>query len=210
MAVVNDIYLARMVCFNPGVNAQYSINVRSYLCTATLGTGATDAQIAASIEGLVATQFKAAISSFCSWWGCSVQRYRPTLGPTTPAIALRGVGLGSATPCPAQVAGLIKLQTALGGKRGRGRAFVPFPGVGSVSGSGQAIAAYTTSLVNLGTVLVAGFTSGVGGNTNTFQPVLVNRLTFATNLILSASPSFPFSQQRRRSQLRRPDVAPFA
>jgi len=209
MASVNDIYESLTVC-TQGV--QSSINVQHWRCSATAGLGATDAQIATQLDALMFPVMKPLINAMATYRGVGVRRLLPApLGSMVSTIANLGVGTGGASPLPRQITGILTWRTALAGRRFRGRFYTPFVAVSQLGATPDVppIPGFITALTALGNAVLPGFTAGVGGNTNTFVPVVFSRkFTISTQITAFTSQPF-FATQRKRGSYGRPNPPPF-
>jgi len=128
---------------------------------------------------------------------------------------LAGACTGGAGQLPNQVAGLIRWQSAVGGNRGKGRDYMPFPYTAACDPTGLLNAAYAADLQTFATALGAGFgcpNVGIGGGTITVRPV--TRYTVGTTpplafSMLSSSVAEGFATQRRRGYFGKPNSNPF-
>lgn len=84
-------------------------------------------------------------------------RYDVTLG--TPVVGDRAGGVA-----PPQVAMLITKNTGLGGRRNRGRMFIPFPSEADIEANGRVESSALTVLQGVATALEATANGGVGRN----------------------------------------------
>lgn len=205
--LIDDIVKVRVICFQ---GTQSAVNVRHYHVTNVAGNGATDAQAAARFDILLSTTYRLMMTSSGAYRGVGVQ----VVGPGTPTVEVSnttGAGPGQVVgePLPPQNAGLIKFTTHVAGRAGRGFLYTPFPGEGDNTGNGICSAGYILNLDALGGILTQVVTVGTLPDTVTLTPVLYNRVTKST-IVVSGFKSRPyFSQQKRRSYLRRGDVPAF-
>lgn len=207
MANPAEIYAARIVCV---LSPQIGVNVLHAICTAKAGTGATDAQIAASIDTLVAANYKALIQNNATYRGVGARRIFPTLGLESTSVASTGVGTAGANGLPLQVSGLLHIATLNATRKGRGRIYIPFPSTAAAAANGTMAAAYTVLLNALGATLSAGFSSGGGGNTNTFNWCLWHRASNTYDAwSANAQGTTKFATQRRRGDYGRQNAVPF-
>lgn len=206
MAELGDVYQARMLCTQ---GTQLALNILHYRVSAKAGTGATDLQIAGTLASNFAIAYKATMSPQATWRGVEVQRVRPTLGLPTADITQLGVGTLGTVAAPSQVAGLLTTRTALGGRANRGRIYTAFPGESGNQSPGAPTGAFVALLVNLATQVLNTLTPGVAGNTNVIIPVVYHHLSGGTTDIIRVDARSQWGTQRRRGQIRRPDLVPF-
>lgn len=106
---------------------QGSINVLHYICGATTGGTVTDVAVAQQLEATFAPLYKAWLPTVCIWEGVRVQRIHPGITPVAVVnTANKGAGTVLGDPLPGLVAGVVTKRTALAGRKGRGRMFLPF------------------------------------------------------------------------------------
>jgi hypothetical protein len=158
-------------------------------------------EVALDFDTLAAPLYKALIGNNASYYGVQVKRVRP--GAETAAyVSAAFVGSGDVAnlqALPTQVSGIITKQTALAGRSNRGRVFVPFPGYLFHDGINERpTAAYLVPLAALKTFLVASFTSGLGVDTATLDPVIYNQLTGARVEVINGRANQKWATQRRR------------
>lgn len=171
-----------------------------------VGTGATQAQMVLKYETDVGGLLKNCLVDNAEFRGCTLQKIYPL--PTTResvSIVMRGAGGHVGVPLPGQVAGIITLRTFFGGKRYRGRVYVPFPSAAAQNADGTPSTAYLAILDGFGAALIAPFTAGSGGNTTPMEPVLtrVNYVNKQVNSVEMASYEGFLSRGRWGTQRRR-------
>ena len=206
MAINGNFYQVRVLAV---LAPQIALNVFHYDVTATTGTGATEAQIALAFDNLLAAAYKAVMANPATYRGVGTKKVYPTQGLESISIANVGVGTGGANTLPFQTAALLHIQTALAGRKGRGRAYLPFPPVAGATAGGEMAAGYVALCDAVGTALKTGVTAGGGGNTNTFTLGVYHRQTSAMDLWTSVACMAKWATQRRRGDYGRPNVAPF-
>lgn len=204
---VNDVLRVRFVCSQ---GSQMSINVRHYVTTSITGTSATDADAAARLNTLYALLFKQILTVDALYRGVGVQVIDP--GPPfveQADVSSAGGGTVVGDALPPQTAGLIKLTTAFAGRAGRGFLYAPFPSEGDNGATGAPSAGYVTRLGQLKDQLLGTITVGVLPNTAQIVPILWSG-ALASARTITGGVARPFwSQQKRRSYLRKGDVFPF-
>lgn len=203
---VGDVLRMRTVCLQ---GTQIAINVRHWLVSAVAGGSVSDLAIAQHMDALFAPAYKGVMTTSASYRGCGVQRISPPpvlLEQTSNTNAGAGTVLGE--PLAPQTTGLIKVTTAHAGRSGRGFIYLPFPGETDNVGNGIPSAGYRILAEAVGTIWVTPVTVGAAGNTATLNPVLRNAKTGAVTPITGRVFRIYWSQQKRRSYLRRGDIAP--
>lgn len=210
MALVNAAGDIIEVSFCMRLNNQNGINVRHYRVQTIAGTGATDAQITAFFESTFKSTYLPCIANAAVWYGTKCQRIFP-LPKSGISTTSGGVspGTGGASPLPTQVAGLISHTTALAGRSYRGRKYIPFPTTTQLTAAGDPTPAYITLLNSICVADVSTLTAGTTPNQTTFKPVIWSpRRQVATDLSNSFGRT-GWGTQRRRGDIRRPDVVPW-
>lgn len=187
---------------------QVSINVRHYRVAAVTGVTVTDLSIALALSPVFATPYKAMLAAPATYKGVSIQVIKPVGFDAQFSSVGNGSGTGGDEALPPSNAGLIKLSTGLAGRKGRGRAYVPFPSESASNDQGECTTGYVTALDTLGTAFIATQVITAGGGTADLIPVLYNRvLGTGTTLTQRVSRGF-FATQRRRTYLRHGDLIP--
>lgn len=121
---------------------------------------------------------------------------------------------GAANDMPAQNAGLIQFHSSVGGSRGRGRMYAPFPNQAAQTGTGALAAGYETALTNIASQMIGGWSIpnvGVGGGTVTVKActkytVGAPAVAFPMDALTIAS---GFATQKRRGFFGKPNNSPF-
>lgn len=204
---IGDIVQARFYCSK---GDQASVTVRHWLTATKIGSGGTLQDLADKLSTAMAPLFKALINSGATYVGCDTQILFPTLGVPAQSVIGAGVGLTAGDPLPAQTAGLISFRTSLGGRKNRGRCYVPFPTEVDNDASGDPNAAYLVELFNLGAGLVASYNpAGGAGNTNRMDACIYHKSTHTTTAITSYLRRDRWATQRRRGGFGRPNSTPF-
>lgn len=121
-------------------------------------------QLAAAMLDCVLTVLLPAVTSDWTVISCDAKRILPT--PSDPQIATAPANsIGELSPASVSfAASLVNIRTGGGGKRGRGRVFLPPPGEAEVAASG--IDGPTLTLITAYLTCVAGKFMGVGATTD--------------------------------------------
>lgn len=210
----NAIVRLSLFCQSP---TQTGIITRNYSAFSTTpgAQWSSTAFMAALIAAGLPTEIKDAINNVCTYLGMKVYWKPPSGGP--PFIDTNSTGSGGGTagdPAPAQLCGLIKWQSAVGGPQGKGRDYVPFPAIAHISDEGLPSGAYIGALTDIGTAMEGPFTLpnvGTGGGSLGVSPcTLFNTggsvpLAFPMNGFTIGS---GFATQRRRGFYGKPNSPP--
>lgn len=203
---VGDILEVRTVC---RLSNQFGINVR-HLKATTVPGAATDFNIVAlALAATLAPLFKAALASQAEFYGLGVRRLSPN--PSLETTTYQGAGPGSVIgdPMSSQTAGVISLKTGLPGRAFRGRMYIPYPAKVDSDSTGRPLLAYRNALSGIANKYVASSTWTNGGTTFTTVGVLWHKRTKTATNLSSDRVREDWGTQRRRSQINRPDRAPF-
>jgi hypothetical protein len=198
---------------------QAAVNTVHFLVLATSGAVPNDTDLARVYEVQTEALYKGMLSTDTSYRGVQVTLKTPAANTSPPATVFSNafVGPGSLAPpdCPRQSAGLIHWSTPLGGRRNRGRLYIPFPPVAEVATNGTPSTTYMTALSNLATAHINFVTVNNVGSTGTatVDLVIYHRTKFGqpsitptpiTGFIVPAK----FATQRRRGSYGRPNSSP--
>jgi len=205
---VGDFFKVRV---GVGLNAQVGYNIWHFVVVSETLGGVTDTEVANQIQ----TDYNNLFVPMLTNAGLILAGGAQYLGPLAARLeqfstGAQASGSAGANPLPQQVAGLAILQTGGVGRSKRGFKYMPFPdeadNVGSPDESISAGYLVNFSLF-LGNFIPSWVVTGVGG-TATMNPVLdkTDQVTYRKITTWKINPHW--SQQKRRSQLRRPD-APF-
>lgn len=205
--MIGDIWTIRPCLFD---GTQLSLNVLYYQVTAQAGLGATAQQIADDADASFAASIKAAAADTATYLGCLAQRVLPLpVGVVGKGTTNTGAGTGGAICMPRQVAGLISKNTAQGGRRGRGHAYIGFVPVAAVQGDGAPTAAYLLLLADIATIISTPLSSGGGGNTSVLTPGIYSKKFTGFFPYTLVGRETAFATQRRRGAYGRPNISPF-
>ncbi len=177
--VVGQVVKCRIWCDTVAGGGQASVNTLGYIVSAVGGSPATDTDVAATLDALIATPLKALLTSLATYKGVQAQICNPTFPYKAiyiPGVSIAGAGVGgvAGNPMPTQICGLLSFASGKAGPQNRGRMYVPFPGVADDNGGGSAIASYVTRLDALGLQVAVGLAPSAGGRTATLARVLLH------------------------------------
>lgn len=122
-------------------------------------------------------------------------------------------GTAGATALPRQVAGFLRFRTALGGRRFRGRMYLPFPATASDQGDGTPTSTYVTDLTNFANDMLINYTQfGTPPNYITAPLVIYHRPgkspTPAPTIVSAIIAENKWATQRRRGAFGRVNANP--
>ncbi len=215
---VGQVVKCRIWCDTAVGGGQASVNTLGYIVSAIGGSPATDTDVAATLDALIATPYRALLSASANYKGVQAQICQPTFPYTAIFIAgqsIAGAGVGgvAGNPMPAQVCGLLSFATGKAGVRNRGRFYVAFPGVADDSGGGTVSAGYTTRLQALGAQVSVGLAPSAGGRTATLVRVILHSTPKTgpiapPDAVVSGSDHAAWATQRRRGSFGRQNRSP--
>jgi len=188
---------------------QFSINVRHYRVTVAPLLGPTDATVAEHMSDAFGPRMAAVMCERAEFLGCSAQIIKPVRRPMQVSASGAAVGTVAGEQLPRQIAGLIKIETNVATRRGRGRFYAPFPGESSNEPDATPNGTYTTNLQLLANSLAVNRTVGLVGFEATLIPVIYARDIDNTTPVQAAVGRSFWATQRRRSDAGGGDKFPF-
>lgn len=128
--------------------------------------------------------------------------------------SVAGLCTGGAGQLPTQNAALIRFSSSVGGSRGHGRMYVPFPPTAALAATGLLAATYKTAVKALADAFPPGWVvpnAGLGGGTLTVKPCTTYTLpvTLLAFALSGAAVSDGFATQRRRGFFGKPNTENF-
>lgn len=205
---VGDIVQATVVT---QMGDQTALTVLHFLCGIVAGTSATDKDFATNLDAVLEADWKAAINNTATYRGIMAQVVNPPpMQRMQSEIGAAGVGTGGATPQPPQVSGIITWGTAMAGRAGRGRMYVPFPSTTFIDADGTPTASYIAALaalaVDIGGLAVVNRSGG--GGSIAVQFVIYHRDFQTTDNVTSSVQQKKWATQKRRGEFGRPNAPP--
>jgi len=211
-ALVNGDILEHRTIKRDGSRRQVAMNVYHWVVTNQVGTPTSDSEALIFLDNITAPSEKLLMSNKALYHGSDLRRIFP-VPPTLPISTILNQGGGSTADdqIPGQVAGLVSLKAALGGRKYRGRKFYPYPPESANDINGNMEGAYQVVLqaqVNLifATRVV---NNNAGTGSVTIVPVLWHRSDSTYDVITSFQARPFWGTQRRRSDVNRTDALPF-
>jgi len=135
--VVGDFCEVKVFTF---LDNQLGINVHYGNIMEIAPGGLAEITVANALSTWLGTKVKGCICTNAKFLGVSVRQYRvgEAFPPATVYSKLSaGFGTGGDPPCPKQASGIFRKKTLMGGKKGQGRCYVPFPAVTAVEADGN-------------------------------------------------------------------------
>lgn len=153
MALLNDVYEIGLYSRR---GEQLGINVLHYRVSNVIPPGPSDQEIANAFQTAYDSQYQALLSTNATFVGATAQKIRPLpSGPTFQSTGPPISGLDPGDVLPNQVSGLLRVRTAGGGRRARGRIYIPFPSESANESPGIPTTPYLANLQALATALIA-------------------------------------------------------
>jgi len=189
---------------------QYAINQVHMLCSGKINDGVTDTRAAIYWDLLIGPAYKDYLSAVASAYvGCKVQVVAPIPLPATYYNAEAGGGTVATNCLPTQVAMVVRLKTAVWGRRRQGRLFLPF----WCEEHNDSFAQPSAGAKTLASALCSGFTNPHTvddgfGNSIIMTPVIYSKVGLTTTPITSTIVDKQWGTHRSRSQMNRGDSNP--
>jgi hypothetical protein len=195
------------------------VNTLHYTVTAVAGQPTTDAQFAIAWENFFAPLIKACVSTPSTFNGVVVQLIKTPLPINAPSNLAAGVCSGGAITTPNQVAAIIRFLTNNGGKKYRGRIYMPFVPTSAVQTNGIMLATFTTTLSAFANQLLTQitFNNALTGSTGSVTVQLVIRHALKKGQagpeelptrVTTVQVSNRFATQRKRGLFGRLNISP--
>lgn len=193
---VGDIVEVKAFCYC--IN-QVGINISHWVCTAASGVP-TDEDFLTTFEAAAAPLYKAVMSNIATWEGASAQVISTTpVGAVQTDTTNKGIGSLPGPTLPLQVTAVLTKRTAFGGRKYRGRLYIPFMDASLNDAPTESpTAAANILLQNLGDFYADEMMVTVGMNTATMTPTLYHRADGTDTLISEVVATGKWGTQRRR------------
>jgi hypothetical protein len=213
--VVGDIVQSQVIVYATDLQ-QIAVLNRYWRCSAVVAVGlVTDQDAADVLDALWAGRYVALIYNQAAYRGtrCRIY-YRPpavTNFSWQSSITHAGTGTAGAIALPTQTAGLISMKSAIFGRHGEGRQYLPFPAAADNILEGVPRAGYIAAATSLGTMLTSQqlITAGGGGQL-AFDPIVFPRATPASWTVLNSfNVPGAWATQKRRGAFGRFNRPPF-
>jgi hypothetical protein len=193
---------------------QVSVNTLHWKPSAVSGPTITEADFLAVIEPIYAPLWKGIINNNATYEGMTMQIITAPISLASKNNLSTGFGTGGATSAATQTAGLIQWGTGLGGRKYRGRLFLPFPSTAEDGTTGFPNTGYMVGLAAIKDEYVGHTAWTIGGGAQTILPVLRHRkdktgVTSDPTVIFSGTPVQAWATQKKRGYFGRPNASPF-
>lgn len=192
------------------VPTQQGLSVLYYQIIGTAGDPVTLDDWASGYSAVIAAAYKAWLADFARYQGVRAQVIAPFLSAEVTYFAASGAGTAGTNMAPAQVSGLIRKSTGYGGRKGRGRMYVPFVATDSLQAAGHLTAPGLALLEDIVAVipLVASIDNAAVTGTVTAQMVLTRTPFLVGNAVISLEAATRLATQRRRGEFGRTNPTP--
>lgn len=201
---LNDLWAVKVFCKQ---DLQLAVTTLHYQTIAATPVEPDSAFVASHMDAFWSQQYKALINNTATYSGVTAQKIFPLPQSLLGANAIsEGPGTGGVEALPSQTCGLITKTTQFGGRKFRGRVYVPFPSKSQSLIIGHPTAAYLTLLDTFRIALLTQRVVTDGGNSITLHPVLKHGTTPPTQTLLANGiVRQRWATQRRRSHVNPPD-----
>jgi len=154
------------------MGTQYGLISVKYNVKSVGGLGMTDQKLIDGLSTDWGTLLKAAINDNASYYGAKLDHLAVLAPAPVSSFLSAGAGTGGADALPSQTAGVVRKNTALAGRKGRGRLFLPFPSEQHSTVSGAPSAAYLVATVPIMALLTADHTITSGADSATVRAIV--------------------------------------
>lgn len=188
---------------------QYTFNVMHFPILTVVGATVTEQDVGVDLDNIMAPLYKALLPTNGSYYGSKVQvvlpfRFDPVFRDTN-----RGAGTIAGDSLPTQTCGLINLKTGIAKRSGRGRVYLPATSEGDNDATAVPSALYLAAAANLVTAIQGYTGTTVGGGTVTSTWAVHSKKDGISRPVTVATVRPNWATQRRRSQIKHADTAPF-
>lgn len=163
LPIVGDFLQFRVDC---QANDQLSENVLHYVVGTATGGGLDLQQMANAMASNLSPVYRAWLPITASFTRVTAQNLTPPASNPSISVGIGGIGTASGNLMPRQASGLIRYQTALGGRANRGRSYIGFIAGSSVDNSGELNGGGTALLASIGAAIGPTVVLVLGGLSN--------------------------------------------
>ena len=208
----NDVISVKYICSSKPANENVSlaINQMHYNAFSKVGLGATEQEVADGFSQALSLRYGLLFNPTSKFEGVIVQRVHPLpLGAQFKSTVGNQIGARPFETLPFQVCGALTKLTPFGGRKYRGRVYVPFPTEDDQTAANEPSANYLNLILALGGELIASRVIGAI-NVTSFQAVLFHGGTPPNHItaITGIQNRLYWTSQRRRNNAWRADVIP--
>jgi len=198
------------------LDEQGAVNTYNYVCRSITGAGATDQDLAASLDNGFNTFYKALYPNTVEYRGVQVY-FLKRLGLLTaaaPVSSLAGSGVGTATgpPMPRNSCAILKYNAGLRGPAYRGRIFLPFLSTDFQASNARPTNAFAVLANSFLSTLTVPLTTGTSPNTATLDWCILHKVKggvpVVRNSIVNAESANKFGQLHKRGDYGRANESP--
>jgi len=192
-------------------SGQLGLNVGHFIVTGLTSGTPTTAALAAEMDGPFATAYKPAMSFNADHIGIGVRLLDPTVSyPEWQNGDSAGPGTDTGDMMPTAICGIITKKTAIIGRAGRGRVYVPFPSEMRNSDDGHPTAGYTVLLNAVASLWCAVWTPTIPTVVGLeLSPIVFHRASFTSDLITGSISRSLWATQHRRGDYGKGNPRPF-
>jgi hypothetical protein len=200
---VGDVLTSRAQC---RLENQIGVNVRWWRVTTIVSGAPTLEGVADDMSTIFAPLYKQWLGTSAEFESWMMQRQSIPFSVAYITSADAGPGTAGLSGVPAQVSGCLTLLTNFGGRRNRGRSYIPFPGNNMVDPPYGLSGAGVTALAALGTDYSSPQTVGSAGNQAQLQPAIYAfpPITLRDDIVTFRA-NDKLATQRRRGAYGRPN-----
>ncbi len=198
------------------LDEQGAVNTLNYVCISNTGAGATDSDLAASIDTGVSTFYRGLYPATVEYRGVQVYCLQRLglLTAAAPVSSLAGAGVGTASgvPMPRNTCAILSYNAGLRGPAYRGRIFLPFLSTVWQSSNGRPTTAFAVFANSWLTTILATLVTGTSPNTSTLVWSLLKKNPAAVptdrGRIVFAESANKFGQLHKRGDYGRANASP--
>lgn len=203
-----DVMEGRVVC---QLGDQIGINVyhwRAANSNVIGGQPVTTVEAVAFMDAGAHVVYPGVLTQAAIYFGMGLRRVLPTITLEDGTSVNQTAGTRLFDPLPASVCGLLAIITGLGGRRQRGRKYMPFPAQDCIDSAGKPAAGYKTSILSVGGWYSATLSiTGGSGSTVDLIPVIKHGDNTTDDVTIVAARQ-NWGTQKSRGGYGRPNVLP--
>lgn len=203
-----DILTVRLVA---AAGNQVSYNILTYEVNSSSLGGIEDTDVGPALDLVLSAPMVNVLCDQATYRGLDIRRRLPTQTAPLATTTSQGPGGIVGSLMPRQTCGVIGKGTGLGGRRFRGRSYIPFPAEESGDVDGTPEAAYVTLLQTLADAIAqaVNVTGAVTGGSAVLVPVLFHDALGTNTPITNCVARPKWGTQRRRGSYGQAEGPPF-